>query len=38
MRALAEEMGVSSAEVYEVASFYAHFDIVRDGQQTSYQN
>ena len=33
MRALAEEMGVSSAEVYEVASFYAHFDIVRDGQQ-----
>ena len=33
MRALAEEMGISSAEVYEVASFYAHFDIVRDGQQ-----
>ena len=33
MRALAEEMGMSSAEVYEVASFYAHFDIVRDGQQ-----
>ena len=33
MRALAEEMGLSSAEVYEVASFYAHFDIVRDGQQ-----
>ena len=33
MRALAEEMRISSAEVYEVASFYAHFDIVRDGQQ-----
>jgi len=32
MRALAEEMKMSSAEVYEVASFYAHFDIVRDGQ------
>ena len=33
MRALAEEMGMSSAEVYEVASFYAHFDIMRDGEQ-----
>ena len=33
MRALAEEMGISSAEVYEVASFYAHFDIMRDGEQ-----
>jgi formate dehydrogenase len=33
MRALAEEMRMSSAEVYEVASFYAHFDIVRDDQQ-----
>ena len=33
MRALAEEMRISSAEVYEVASFYAHFDIVRDDQQ-----
>ncbi len=33
MRALAEEMRISSAEVYEVASFYAHFDIVRDYQQ-----
>tara|TARA_X000000950_G_scaffold18936_1_gene20483 strand:+ start:1480 stop:3162 length:1683 start_codon:yes stop_codon:yes gene_type:complete len=32
MRALAEEMRMSSAEVYEVASFYAHFDIVRDDQ------
>ena len=33
MRALAEEMRMSSAEVYEVASFYAHFDIMRDGEQ-----
>jgi formate dehydrogenase len=28
--ALAEEMGLASAEVYEVASFYHHFDLVRD--------
>ena len=33
MRALAEEMRISSAEVYEVASFYAHFDVVRDDHQ-----
>ena len=33
MRALAEEMRISSAEVYEVTSFYAHFDIVKDGEQ-----
>ncbi len=31
LRALAEEMRLSMAEVYEVASFYAHFDIVKDG-------
>lgn len=29
--ALAEEMGLASAEVYEVASFYHHFDVVDDG-------
>ena len=29
--ALAEEMRLSMAEVFEVASFYAHFDIVREG-------
>lgn len=28
MRALAEEMRLSQAEIFEVASFYAHFDIV----------
>ncbi len=28
MRALAEEMRLSQAEVYEVATFYAHFDVV----------
>lgn len=31
LRALAEEMRLSQAEVYEVASFYHHFDIVREG-------
>jgi len=29
--ALAEEMKLSMAEVYEVATFYHHFDVVRDG-------
>ena len=29
--ALAEEMRLSQAEVYEVATFYAHFDVVRPG-------
>ncbi len=32
LRALAEEMSLSMAEVYEVASFYAHFDIVKEGE------
>ncbi len=32
LRALAEEMRLSQAEVYEVASFYHHFDIVREGE------
>jgi len=32
LRALAEEMRLSQAEVYEVASFYAHFDVVKEGQ------
>ncbi len=32
LRALAEEMRLSQAEIYEVASFYHHFDIVREGQ------
>lgn len=31
MRALAETMRLSMAEVYEVASFYDHFDIVKEG-------
>ncbi|WP_346913352.1 NAD(P)H-dependent oxidoreductase subunit E [uncultured Roseibium sp.] len=32
LRALAEEMRLSQAEVFEVASFYHHFDIVREGE------
>src|SRR5580698_11376443 len=32
LRALAEEMRLSQAEVYEVASFYDHFDVVKEGQ------
>ncbi|MFT5626070.1 MAG: NADH:ubiquinone oxidoreductase subunit F (NADH-binding)/NADH:ubiquinone oxidoreductase subunit E [Lentimonas sp.] len=30
--ALAEEMRMSQAEVYEVATFYAHFDVVKEGE------
>ncbi len=30
--ALAHEMNLSPAEVYEVASFYHHFDVVKEGQ------
>ncbi|MEM9344698.1 MAG: NAD(P)H-dependent oxidoreductase subunit E, partial [Pseudomonadota bacterium] len=30
--ALAEEMRLAQAEVYEVATFYAHFDVIRDGE------
>ncbi len=32
LQALAVEMRLAMAEVYEVASFYAHFDIVLDGE------
>ncbi len=32
LRALAEEMKISMAEVYEVATFYAHFDVVKEGE------
>ncbi len=31
LQALAEEMKLSQAEVYEVATFYAHFDVVKEG-------
>lgn len=32
LRALAEELRMSQAEVYEVATFYAHFDVVKEGE------
>lgn len=32
LRALAEEMKLSQAEIYEVASFYDHFDVVREDE------
>ncbi|MCP4182707.1 MAG: NADH-quinone oxidoreductase subunit F [Hyphomicrobiales bacterium] len=32
LRALAEEMRLSQVEIYEVASFYDHFDIVKEGE------
>lgn len=33
LHALADEMRISQAEVYEVATFYAHFDVVVDGEK-----
>jgi formate dehydrogenase len=32
LAALAEEMKLSQAEVYEVATFYHHFDVVKEGE------
>jgi formate dehydrogenase beta subunit len=32
MAALAAEMRLSQTEVYEVATFYAHFDVVKEGE------
>ncbi len=32
LAALADEMRLALAEVYEVATFYAHFDVVREGE------
>jgi len=34
LNALAEILKISEAEVYEVATFYAHFDVVREGELT----
>ncbi|MEE9396200.1 MAG: NAD(P)H-dependent oxidoreductase subunit E [Methylococcales bacterium] len=33
LTALASEMRLSTAEVYEVASFYHHFDVVKEGEK-----
>ena len=32
IRALAEVLGLGEAEVFEVASFYAHFDVLAEGE------
>ena len=32
LAALAQEMGLSLAEVYEVATFYHHFEVVKEGE------
>src|SRR5499426_2411109 len=32
LQALAEELRIPMAEVYEVATFYAHFDVIADGE------
>jgi len=32
LAALAQEMKLAQAEVYEVATFYAHFDVVKEGE------
>jgi formate dehydrogenase beta subunit len=32
LAALAQEMSLSQAEVYEVATFYHHFDVVKEGE------
>ena len=32
LAALADEMGLAFAEVYETATFYAHFDVVKEGE------
>ncbi|MGX0879612.1 NADH:ubiquinone oxidoreductase subunit F (NADH-binding)/NADH:ubiquinone oxidoreductase subunit E [Roseovarius sp. MBR-154] len=32
LRALAEELRIAQAEVYEVATFYAHFDVVKEDE------
>src|SRR5437763_6266385 len=33
LAALAAEMKLAQAEVYEVATFYAHFDVVKEGER-----
>ncbi|MEK9753909.1 MAG: NAD(P)H-dependent oxidoreductase subunit E [Rhodospirillaceae bacterium] len=32
LAALAEEMGLAMTEVYEVATFYHHFDVIKEGE------
>src|ERR1044072_5906949 len=35
LAALAQEMKLAQTEVYEVATFYAHFDVVKEGEVTA---
>src|SRR3989344_3550025 len=37
LAALADEMKLAMTEVYEVATFYAHFDVVREGETSPPQ-
>ena len=37
LKALSELFKISQAEVYEVASFYHHFDIIKDGETLSHE-
>ena len=32
LAALAQELGLAQSEIYEVATFYHHFDVLRDGE------
>ncbi len=34
LAALAEEMSLAMTEVYEVATFYHHFDVIKEGEET----
>jgi NADH:ubiquinone oxidoreductase subunit F (NADH-binding)/NADH:ubiquinone oxidoreductase subunit E len=34
LAALADEMGLAFAEVFETATFYAHFDVVKEGERS----
>ena len=38
LRALCEEMRLPQAAAYEVATFYAHFDVVKEGENSSPAN
>ena len=35
LAALAQEMKLALTEVYEVATFYAHFDVVKEGRDAA---
>ena len=37
LKALSELLKISQAEVFEVASFYHHFDIIKDGETINHE-